>query len=259
MRDQRSDRKNKQKRDTAASFGVAAESYFQSAVHRGSDDLTTLASWCAEADRALDIATGAGHTAGGIVDAGVPTVVATDVSPEMVGVAVREYDVAGVLADAERLPFGDNAFDAAACRVAAHHFPDPEAFVAEVARVLETGGIFAFEDNVAPDDEPLATFLNRIEGLRDPTHVELYTVDQWREWFERAGLTVETVESAKLTLDFDAWVERTNVPADDRAELVRRFEEAPEDARDRFEVVFDEDGEVDSFGNPKALFRTVNQ
>lgn len=248
-----------QKRDTAAKFGVAAEEYFESAVHRGSDDLQTLASWCAGADRALDVATGAGHTAGAIADAGVPTVVASDVSPEMTRVAVREYDAAGILADAERLPFCDDTFDAVACRVAAHHFPDPEAFVDEVARVLDSGGVFAFEDNVAPDEESLATFLNRVETLRDPTHVELYTVDQWCEWFERAGLTVETVESAKFTLDFDAWVERTNVPADDRAELVRRFREAPEDTRDRFEVVFDEDGGVDSFGNPKALFRAVNQ
>jgi SAM-dependent methyltransferase len=244
-----------QKRDTAASFGAAAEDYFESAVHRGSDDLRTLASWCADADRALDVATGGGHTAGALAAAGVSTVVASDLSPEMVAVATREYDVAGVLADAERLPFADASFDAVACRIAAHHFPDPEAFVAEVAPVLESGGTLAFEDNVAPADERLATFLNGVEKLRDPTHVELSSTSQWREWFEREGLTVETVESAAIRLEFDAWVERTNVSEADRAELTRRFREAPDGAHDRFAVEFADDGSVESFANPKALIR----
>ena len=244
-----------QKRDTAASFGAAAEDYFESAVHRGSDDLWTLASWCREADRALDVATGGGHTAGALAAVGVPSVVASDVSPEMVAVATREYDVAGTLADAERLPFRDDAFDAVVCRIAAHHFPDPEAFVDEVARVLESGGTLAFEDNVAPADEELATFLNDVERLRDPTHVELYTVEQWHEWFEREGLTVETVESAAITLEFDAWAERTNVSEADRAALTRQFREAPDGAHDRFAVEFADDGSVESFANPKALIR----
>ncbi|KTG30722.1 class I SAM-dependent methyltransferase, partial [Haloferax profundi] len=228
------------KRRTAAHFGDAAESYFESEVHRLGDDRETLAAWCRDATRALDIATGAGHTAGAIDEAGVPSVVATDAAPQMVATAVREYPVTGVVADAERLPFADESFDAAACRIAAHHFPDPEAFVAEVARVLEPGGVLAFEDNVAPDDDELAAFLNGVERLRDPTHVELYPVSQWRAWFEDAGLSVETVETAKLTLEFDPWTERTGVSPADRAELERRFREAPPAAKEVFEVEFDD-------------------
>ncbi|SFL51321.1 Methyltransferase domain-containing protein [Halogranum rubrum] len=256
MSDQRRD---DHKRDTAASFGAAAEDYFESAVHRGSDDLRTLAAWCADADRALDIATGGGHTAGALAAAGVPFVVAGDVSPEMVTVATREYDVEGALADAERLPVRDDAFDAVTCRIAAHHFPDPESFVSEVARVLEPGGTFAFEDNVAPEEADLATFLNGVERLRDPTHVELYTVEQWREWFESAGLAIETVESAAITLDFEAWVERTDVSEPDRDELRERFREAPEGAHERFAVEFDDAGDVQSFANPKALIRATKR
>jgi SAM-dependent methyltransferase len=244
-----------EKRDTAASFGGAAEDYFESSVHRESDDLRVLASWCADADRALDVATGGGHTAGAIAAAGVPHVVASDLSPEMLAVATREYPVDGVLADAERLPFATDAFDAVACRIAAHHFPDPEAFVAEAARVLEDGGVLAFEDNVAPADETLATFLNGVEKLRDPTHVELYSVAQWREWFERAGLAVEAVETAAITLDFEAWTARTNVSEADKAELRRRFRAAPDGAHERFSVAFDDEGRVESFANPKALIR----
>jgi SAM-dependent methyltransferase len=244
-----------EKRAAARAFGEAADRYFQSAVHRDGEDLQTLASWCADATRALDVATGAGHTAGAVAAAGVPAVVAADASPEMVATAVREYGVAGVAADAERLPFDGGAFDAVACRIAAHHFPDPESFVEEVARVLEPGGVFAFEDNVAPEDEGLATFLDGVERLRDPTHVALSPVSQWHDWLADAGFAVEETSRAKLTLDFEAWVERTGVASEDRAELRRRFSEAPPAARDRFEVEFDADGDVASFANPKALIR----
>lgn len=243
-----------EKRRTATQFGDAAESYFESDVHRLGADRETLAGWCRDATRALDVATGGGHTAGALAEARVPTVVATDAASEMVATAVREYPAAGVVADAERLPFGDQTFDAVACRIAAHHFPDPVAFVTEVARVLEPGGVFAFEDNVAPEDDELAAFLDGVERLRDPTHVELYAVSQWREWFEDAGLVVEAIETATLTLDFDAWTERTGVSPADRAELERRFRESPSAARDLFEVEFDGDTVV-SFANPKALIR----
>lgn len=54
------------------------------------------------------------------------------------------------------------------CWIAVHHFPSPEAFVAEVARILKPSGLFAFEDNIAPADDDLYAFLNEIEQLRAP-------------------------------------------------------------------------------------------
>jgi ubiquinone/menaquinone biosynthesis C-methylase UbiE len=242
------------KRTTAARFDAAALDYLESDAHRTGADLGTLAAWCADADRALDVATGAGHTAGALGDAGVGTVVATDAAPTMVATAVETYGVEGCVADAERLPFATDTFDAVSCRIAAHHFPDPTAFVAEAARVLVPGGVFAFEDNVAPDDARLAAFLDRVERRRDPTHVGLDTPDAWRQRFEHAGLAVETVASVTRRLDFAAWCDRTDVSGERRRELRRRFEHAPPGAVERFGVAFGPDG-VESFVVPKRLFR----
>ncbi len=123
------------KRDVASAFGGATDGYLEGDVLKQGADLERLVDWCADATRALDVATGAGHVAGGLVDAGISRVVAADLSPEMVRTATTEYPrVEGVAVDAERLPIASDRFDAVTCRFAAHHFPDPEAFLAEVER-----------------------------------------------------------------------------------------------------------------------------
>jgi SAM-dependent methyltransferase len=249
---------SERKRESMDSFGATADAYRESAVHREGDDLETLASWCEDAADALDVACGPGHTAGALADAGVETVVAADATPAMVETAVETFDTSGVVADAERLPFVAGAFDAVTCRIAAHHFPDPRAFVREAARVLEPGGTVAFEDNVAPAEDDLADFCNRFERLRDPSHVEAHSRSEWEAWFEAAGLQIEESLTMRRELDYEAWVDRTNPPASNRealADLVRRPE-----AEAVYGAVVDEeatvgDGAVREFGNRKVLIR----
>lgn len=245
------------KRSTAAHFGDHAAEYLDSEVHRAGDGLDQLAAWCASVDRALDVATGAGHTAGALADAGVDRVVATDAAPDMVATATGAFPaVAGVVCDAERLPFGSDAFDAVACRIAAHHFPDPIAFVDEVARVLEPGGTFAFEDNVTPADDALDNFLNTVERVRDPTHVRSHAVDDWIEWLEAAGFTVVASRVVTKTLEFDGWVENVDASAERRERVAAAFADPPAGARETFELAYD-DGEIKSFANLKLLLRAT--
>ncbi len=255
------------KRATATSFGAAADSYLDSDVHREGADLDRLASWCCGATRALDVATGAGHTAGAIAEEGVPRVIAADAAPEMVAPAVSEFggmtaaesgDLDGVVADAERLPFVDGSFDAVSCRIAAHHFPEPERFVDEVARVLAPGGTLAFEDNVAPDDGELGAFINRVDEIRDPTHVEAYTTDQWRDWMDERGLVVEETVHLKKTLAFEPWVEAQSLPPEERDRVEGLLLDARGDAAEFFEIRV-EAGSVQSFANLKALIRAHNR
>lgn len=245
------------KRSAASAFGAHADAYRNSAVHREGDDLDRLAGWCSEADRAVDIATGAGHTAEAILEAGVDRVVAADAAPEMVATAVASSPgVEGAVADAERLPFAANAFDAAACRIAAHHFPDPAAFVAEVARVVEPGGTFAFEDNVAPDDDRLDEFLNTVERRRDPTHVRSHTVADWLTWLDNAGFTIETTDVITKSLDYEEWLGNVDASAERRRRVAAAFADPPDGAAEAFSVTTSDDG-VESFANLKLLVRAT--
>lgn len=242
-----------QKRKTVDSFDESAAGYVESDVHRRGDDLEQLATWLEDATMVLDVATGAGHTAGAIAERSDATVVATDAAPGMIRTATRSFDgLSGVLADAERLPFADDSFDGLSCRIAAHHFPQPERFVSESARVLAPGGLFAFEDNIAPSDPDLDEFLNRVERLRDPTHNRSYRESEWRNWLEDAGF--ELVESFVIEkrIEYDSWVDQLGTPEENRTELESLFSSPPAGAEELFSIEVTE-GSPQSFSNLKLV------
>lgn len=248
----------RQKVAAAESFGASAEGYRASETHREGSDLDRIAAWCTGADRALDVATGAGHTARVLRREGVRSVIALDAAPTMVETARDATPtIAGVIGDAERLPFEADTFDAVTCRIAPHHFPAPVAFVGEVARVLRSGGTFALEDNVVPENVELSAYLNELERLRDPTHVASRRLSTWREWLEAVGFDVEEQFRHTKPLAFDSWVGRVGALDGDDIDRVRRhLREAPTSAVEAFSIEV-EDGEPVSFASPKGLIRAV--
>jgi SAM-dependent methyltransferase len=66
-------------------------------------------------------------------------VTAVDLSPRMVELA-RERGVNAIVADAQDLPFEDGVFDCVVANWVIHHFPDTEAGVREIGRVLRPEG-----------------------------------------------------------------------------------------------------------------------
>lgn len=97
--------------------------------------------------RVLETAAGTGVlTRALLVSTGVE-VVATDLNAPMLAAAQARTQHDGVrweVADALALPFGDEEFDAVACQFGAMFFPDKVRGYAEARRVLQPGGLFAF-------------------------------------------------------------------------------------------------------------------
>jgi ubiquinone/menaquinone biosynthesis C-methylase UbiE len=207
-------------------FSQVADAYVTSESHANGDDLPLLAEWLDPQPswRVLDIATGGGHVARTLAPL-VASVVATDLTPEMLDAARAALEQAGcdnveyAEADAEALPFGDAEFDAVVYRIAPHHFGDPARFVAEVARVLKPGGRFVLIDNVAPDDAPLATLMNAFERLRDPSHVRALSVPEWQHLFSAEGLKPRQAQRSRKVYEFASWVARSATPRE-QIELV---------------------------------------
>ena len=145
--------------------------------------------------RALDVATGGGHT-GLLLAARGCEVTLGDISANMLERAAklgaeRGLRVATRQFPAEAIPFGDGEFDLVSCRVAPHHFSDPEGFVREVTRVLKPGGSFLLIDGSMEDGRPEAeAWLHQVEKWRDPSHHRMWTKGTWERWCAAAGLTL---------------------------------------------------------------------
>jgi SAM-dependent methyltransferase len=180
-----------------------AELYRQSAAHSGGADLDLIVEWAAGCATAIDVATGGGHVARRLREAGLQ-VVTCDPSPGM------EPDV---ICFAEDLPFAERSFELAATRVAAHHFADVPQAVRELARVASKRVIVV--DNVHMGDES-----EEAERIRDPSHVRNYSESEWRSFLANAGLVVEDMRRFDFPIELEPWLERTACTGAD-AERVR--------------------------------------
>jgi SAM-dependent methyltransferase len=181
-----------------------AEAYRTSAIHSQGEDLDLVVEWCepAEGVTVLDVATGGGHVARRLREAGA-TVVTVDPAPGM---------QADTTAPAEALPFADDSFDAVACRVAAHHFHDVLAAVKEMARVARHRVVICDNTFISETSE-------EADRLRDPSHVRNYGTAEWEGFFERAGLRVTDKREMMRPLEIEPWLSRAGTPDEDRAQV----------------------------------------
>ncbi len=181
-----------------------ATAYRESDAHRMGRDLDLIVEW-AEGKTALDVATGGGHVAERLREAGFE-VTTLDPAPGM---------GADVLSAAEHIPFADGSFDTVVSRVAPHHFADVRAATAEMARV--SSGVVIVADNLFGGPE-----VEQAERLRDPTHVRCYSEDEWRDLFVSAGLDVEAVEFEAKRIELESWLARAGCEGEE-AERVREL------------------------------------
>lgn len=193
-----------------------AAAYRESATHATGDDLDLVVAWCepAEGVTVLDVGSGGGHVARRLREAGA-SVVTVDPAPGM------EPDV---VAPADHLPFADASFDAVACRLAAHHFPDVIAALKEMARVARCRVVIC--DNTFTSESA-----EEADRLRDPSHVRNYGVAEWRSFFELAGLEVADEATVLRDTDLAGWLARTDTPADDAARVRELLDSRIHDGR----------------------------
>ncbi len=109
----------------------------------------------------------------------------TDISPGMVEVARRNarglgFDVAGRVADAESIPYGDDEFDLVVGHAVLHHIPDVELALREVLRVLRPGGRFVFAGEPTRYGDVVARRLSRFTWWATTNVTRLGPLRGWR-------------------------------------------------------------------------------
>lgn len=116
--------------------------------------------------------------------------------PKLAEGGMRTAEV--VQAPADRLPFPDDTFDTAVFTLVLCTVPDPQAALAEAARVLRPDGQLIFVEHVRSEDPSLARWQDRLERpwrfLGDGCHCNRHTVAT----IEASPFQVHNVERGEL-------------------------------------------------------------
>ena len=241
-------------------FGQTADAYVVSESHAGGQDLDALVRIAGDVagKQVVDIATGGGHTAIALAKKGA-FVTATDLTPEILQAAQhhaegQKIEMEYAQCPAEEMAFGSGVFDLATCRIAPHHFADPEAFLSEVARVLRPGGTLILIDNISPENPELHVPINEIERLRDPSHISTYSTSRWVSWLADKGYELHHFVRWQKTKQFEDWTHRSKMTSTASKNLEEYILSLPADVRGYLNVQIDGSGNVQSLCHEVALF-----
>jgi SAM-dependent methyltransferase len=101
------------------------------------------------------------------------------IAPEIVNVDITQYDAVDVVADITSLPYEQESIDCIICDQVLEHVRDPNAVVAEMYRVLKSGGYvyistpFMYPFHASPSDYQRFTHIGLRELLKDFEMVDM--------------------------------------------------------------------------------------
>jgi SAM-dependent methyltransferase len=207
-------------------------------------------------DTLLDVACGGGL----VVCAFAPQVrhaTGIDMTPAMLARArtlAAEKGVGNVTwqeGDVAALPYPDAAFTIVVTRFAVHHFPDPLAVLREMVRVCAPGGRIIVVDTCASPDPKKAARFNRLEKLRDPSHVRALPLGELQGLFRIAGLGEPRITHTELRDDVENLLARSFPNPGDAPRIVAMFAAAVED--DSLGIPVQRTGERLEYAYPAAI------
>jgi ubiquinone/menaquinone biosynthesis C-methylase UbiE len=143
-------------------------------------------------DTVLDVASGPGLVACPLAEV-ARHVTGLDLTPAMIEQAKARQRATGLtnltwrVGDAVPLPFPDASFSVVVTRYSFHHFLEPKAVLAEMVRVCSPGGRVAVTDVFTSSPEQAEAY-NRVEKLRDPSHVRALPLEELTGLFSNIGL-----------------------------------------------------------------------
>jgi SAM-dependent methyltransferase len=207
-------------------------------------------------DTVLDLACGGGI----VVCAFAPYVrqaTGIDVTPAMLDRARRlaaEKRVGNVAWDrgeVTALPYPDHSFTIVVTRFAVHHFPDPAAVMREMVRVCAPGGRILVIDTYVADDPEKAAAFNRLEKLRDPSHVRCLFLGELQGLFRTAGLGAPHADFYELRDEVRNLLARSFPNPGDAKKIIDLFRQSASD--DRLGIPIEVAGETIRYAYPVAI------
>ncbi|HVN81066.1 MAG TPA: methyltransferase domain-containing protein [Terriglobia bacterium] len=182
---------NQHTRQVVDQFSRQAVYFAKLPGHEEATQLLIRMAEVASADELLDVACGAGTVACAAARV-ARWVTGIDLTPAMIDHAsalqaeLRLPNLAWYIGDVARLPFRANHFSVVMTRYSLHHFLQPAEVLAEIVRVCKPSGRVVVADLVLPPEKAAA--YDRMERLRDPSHVRVLTETELRGLLTAAGL-----------------------------------------------------------------------
>jgi ubiquinone/menaquinone biosynthesis C-methylase UbiE len=177
-------------------------------------------------DDVLDVACGPGLIACPLAEV-ARHVTGLDLTPAMIDQAKSRQQSKGlrnltwIVGDAVPLPFLDAAFSIVVTRFSFHHFLDPATVLHEMVRVCSPGGRVAVIDVFTSSPEQAEAY-NRVEKLRDPSHVRALSMEELTGFFRDAGLRDVKTVIYKMEMDLEKLL-AASFPGPGDADRIRRI------------------------------------
>jgi len=171
-----------------------------------------------------------------------------DLTPAMLEQARRQQALTGLdnltwtPGDVEALPFPAESFSCVMTRYSFHHFTNPRAVLTEMVRVAQPGGRVGVIDVFMRNTEQQAAY-DRVETLRDPSHVTALLLEDLTRMFFDAGLTKIRTAFYRLETNLEDLLTATRTIPEAAAEVRQIF--ARELSRQHLGVgAFERDGAI---------------
>jgi SAM-dependent methyltransferase len=182
-------------------------------------------------DTVLDVACGPGLVVCAFAQV-VRHATGIDLTPAMIDQArtlqneKRLTNVSWQVGDILPLPYVDASFSVVASRYAFHHFLDPGAVLAEMRRVCIPSGKVMVVDVMASPIPEKAEAYNRVEKLRDPSHVRGLALSELEGLFALNGFSTPRKTFYRVESELDDTLRRSFPNPGDADEIRRIFLEA---------------------------------
>ena len=241
---------HRKKQSAKDRFGRRSGAYSKSSLLSDKEHLNRIVDLTApeSSDKVLDVATGNGFLAFEFAKRVFKAnVTGCDMTRDMLLVAEsiqKEHGIRNLdfrVMDAELLGFEDGSFDIVSCRFAFHHFTDPEKAISEMTRVCKRGGKIVLVDGLSSEDVTKSEYHNRIEQLRDPSHVRLYSQPELVKMLQDAGLGIIHARNWDADFYFDEWIKIADPGEEIDREVGRMMADSIEDDKTGLRVRFDDD------------------
>lgn len=182
----------------------------------------------------LDVATGTGIFVRALAASGCKSVTGVDATKEMLDRAnetkctISSITPLYLQCDAASLPFPSDSFDIVTIRLAIHHFAEPQIQLREMARVCKPGGKVIIVDLITDEDANSAKEHNRLEILRDPSHIKALSLSQMRHLVSDADLTILNLSKGEenglptmeVLMDLEGWMKSTKTSEKSSNEII---------------------------------------